>query len=107
MERYGYKTEIFTNGEKMLVIRVEIWPFGNSHQARTISWMEIVNIKTNPDNKADYNIETAFTSVGYKNRYETKTIKVTRYNRDRGAWRLIYSALKKIFREDKDWGSFK
>lgn len=70
----------------MIVVKVEIWPFGDKSQARTIGCMEIANVGgdlSKGEYKADFKCDSGLPTIHLS------------HNRFEGAWTLVSKALQK------------
>lgn len=92
----------------MIVVKIEIWPFGSESNKREAGRMYLFNDGTGTEKRGNYNVR-----VCRKGKYEpdremihegkgcTRTGKVSNYPRiSYNIWRLITKALKSAFPEE-------
>ena len=75
----------------MIVIKVELWPFGDESKARQIALGKISNDGTGDQMLGNYDAEF-ICNLGIK------TSQVTNHNRGLSAWKLISKALKEAYK---------
>lgn len=80
----------------MLVVKVEIWPFGDQEQKRTLGLMKIVNLLTHPKRPAlgNYGV-TVVTDPGTPQERRHETI-INGFARAWGFWALVGNAVSKV-----------
>jgi len=73
----------------MLVVKVELWPFGNEESKRTLGTMRISNDATGTTTRGNYNVR-----VFSRDGRETHKVRVENYPRKAlSVWALVYQAL--------------
>lgn len=79
----------------MVVIKVELWPRGNSKEAELIGMATIINDGSSPrDTRGNYNY--SFSKRGGKGILRQGMVKGFP-RKDLGAWDLLYRALRNAF----------
>ncbi len=86
----------------MLVIKVEVWPFGREHRAKEIARMHIANITPDEDEvvHGDYSVAIgemvpmcSCSEIGFKPR---STGRVDAHPRKLPVWSLVAKALRSV-----------
>ena len=75
----------------MLVVRIELWPFGNRENARLIGVCKIANDGTGNPEFGNYNVALSH-SVERKDMW--KKGRVERHRRSLSPYHLVYKAIK-------------
>lgn len=76
----------------MLVVKLEIWPFGEKAARRELGRIAIANVG-GPDDGAYYAVD----AKGEANdKLLSKVVMNLRHNRAEGAWALVYKALNAL-----------
>jgi len=78
----------------MLVIKIEIWPFGLEEKKRNIGTLKIVNNGTGNTFEGNYN--------AFFNDNKDNITKIQKFPRtEKNAWNLLYEVLKKRLKKGK------
>lgn len=90
----------------MLVVQVEIWPYGNKDQAKTLGAMKIVNRMDHPKRPeyGNYDVD-AIAEIGTDQGSETQHLhtQIKGFPRNWGFWALVGNAFAKLMNEVMAW----
>jgi hypothetical protein len=81
----------------MIVVKVELWPFGDEDKARLLGVLMIANDGTGDNKKASYEVQASHAGKYFGKRKEPyKTGRVEGFLRSLSPYRLIFRALKAL-----------
>jgi len=90
-----------TREEKMIVVKIEMWPLGFESKARELGRMYITNDGTGHEKRGNYNVAVCRKGSTDK-KSPLRTGRVEDYPRlSYNVWRLILRALRSSFPEEK------
>lgn len=83
----------------MLVIKIEIWPYGNKKVAQTIGCVTIVNDGTAFKETGTHEIGNYIAALGHSGKYQNKKgawkqCEIKGFNRQKSVYHLLYLVLK-------------
>lgn len=78
----------------MVVVKIELWPGGDSSRAREIGRVNIANDMTRDQDRGNYNCALSHAGSYYGKPGAWKTSRVTNHLRRLSPYHLVYQALK-------------
>ena len=78
----------------MIVVRIELWPFGDPEKARLLCICKIVNDLSGDLKHGNYNVELSHAGKYIDKKGVWKTGRIEHHKRSLSPYHLVYKALK-------------